>query len=112
LLVVHVLTRSDFVDLNRTDTDETDEAIPENQIRDTGADIAADQAQSVTDEFRSVGLVGDPAAQIINHAKEEDASFIVTSGRRRSSAGKVLFGSVTQSVILSAECPVLTVMDE
>lgn len=49
---------------------------------------------------------GDPAEMILDVAAEVDADNIVISGRKRSPAGKVLFGSVTQSIILSAECPV------
>lgn len=104
-LVVHVLTRSDFVDLKRTDADRTDESISEDQIRNTGADIAEDQARPIADDFRLVGLVGKPAERIIEHAEDGKASFIVTSGRKRSPIGKVLFGSVTQSIILNADLP-------
>ncbi|AFK18595.1 universal stress protein [Haloferax mediterranei ATCC 33500] len=50
---------------------------------------------------------GDPAEVIIDFAEEEDADLIVTAGRKRSPAGKALFGSVTQSVILNTDRPVM-----
>lgn len=50
---------------------------------------------------------GDPAAEILNHADETDVDLICLAGRKRTPAGKVLFGSVTQSVILGTEKPVL-----
>lgn len=50
---------------------------------------------------------GDPAEELIEAATEHDADLIVIGGRRRSPAGKALFGSVAQSVILNAERPVL-----
>lgn len=50
---------------------------------------------------------GDPAEAIIEAADEYDADLIVIGGRKRSPAGKALFGSVTQSVILNADRPVL-----
>lgn len=50
---------------------------------------------------------GDPAERIVAAAEEMDADCIALTGRRRSPAGKVLFGSVAQSVLLSAECPAL-----
>lgn len=50
---------------------------------------------------------GKPAETILRVASEIDANAIVMTGRKRSPTGKVLFGSVTQSVLLSAECPVI-----
>lgn len=50
---------------------------------------------------------GDPAEVIIEFAEEEDADLIVTAGRKRSPAGKALFGSVTQTVILNSDRPVM-----
>lgn len=51
---------------------------------------------------------GDPAESIIEHAEELDADAICVAGRKRSPAGKMLFGSVSQSVILNTDLPVLT----
>jgi nucleotide-binding universal stress UspA family protein len=50
---------------------------------------------------------GDPADQLLEVAQEADADLIVVAGRKRSPTGKALFGSVTQSVILNAERPVM-----
>jgi nucleotide-binding universal stress UspA family protein len=50
---------------------------------------------------------GDPADAIVATADEVDADLIVVGGRKRSPAGKALFGSVTQSVILGARRPVM-----
>jgi nucleotide-binding universal stress UspA family protein len=50
---------------------------------------------------------GDPADQLLEVAQDEDANLIVVAGRKRSPTGKALFGSVTQSVILNAERPVM-----
>ena len=44
-----------------------------------------------------------PAAGIVEHADRIDADLIVMGGRKRSAAGKAVFGSVTQSVILTAD---------
>lgn len=55
---------------------------------------------------------GDPAKQILAVATEIDADTIVMSGRKRSPTGKVLFGSVTQSVLLGADRPVTVTMSD
>lgn len=50
---------------------------------------------------------GDPAETIVRVAEELDAASIVIAGRKRSSVGKVLFGSVTQAVLLASDTPVV-----
>jgi len=44
---------------------------------------------------------------ILDHAEEQDVASLVLGGRKRSPAGKALFGSVTQSVILNTDRPVV-----
>ncbi|WP_254274440.1 universal stress protein [Haloarcula marina] len=50
---------------------------------------------------------GDPAGEILEHAEEYDVDQICVGGRKRTPAGKALFGSVTQDVILGTHRPVL-----
>ncbi|MFB6256490.1 MAG: universal stress protein [Haloplanus sp.] len=54
---------------------------------------------------------GDPADQLLDIAEEEGANLIVVAGRKRSPTGKALFGSVTQTVILNANRPVMVAGD-
>jgi nucleotide-binding universal stress UspA family protein len=49
---------------------------------------------------------GDPIKRILDHAQEYDVDVICLGGRKRTPAGKVLFGSVTQSVALESNRPV------
>ena len=63
------------------------------------------EAAGVETELQGYG--GDPTKAILNVAEDEDADQIVIAGRKRTPTGKVLFGSVTQSVILSTDLPVL-----
>lgn len=58
-------------------------------------------------EVRLKGDSGDPAKSILAIAEEIDADLITLAGRKHTPAGKVLFGSVTQSVLLNTDRPVL-----
>lgn len=50
---------------------------------------------------------GNPATEILDLAEELDVDLVCLGGRKRSPAGKVLFGSVTQSVLLDTDRSVL-----
>jgi nucleotide-binding universal stress UspA family protein len=50
---------------------------------------------------------GDTTQDIIDDAEQFDVDSIVLGGRKRSPAGKAIFGSVTQSVILNTDRPVV-----
>lgn len=73
--------------------------------------VISDAAGSLDRSYQAVTRVGSPGEEIVNYATESGASYIVTSGRKRSPVGKVLFGSVTQAVLLRSDCPVLSVME-
>lgn len=49
------------------------------------------------------------AATVLELAGKADASVLVIGARRRSPVGKFLLGSVTQTLILEAEMPVIVV---
>lgn len=52
---------------------------------------------------------GEPSQTILETAADVDANVICLAGRKRTPTGKVLFGSVTQAVVLNADRPVLVV---
>ncbi|MFC7231140.1 universal stress protein [Saliphagus sp. GCM10025308] len=60
-------------------------------------------------EYEYFESSGDPASELVEAAADLEADMICLSGRKRTPTGKVLFGSVTQAVILSSERPVTTV---
>lgn len=74
---------------------------------------SVDAAEALLEEmdigYETVIEIGDPAEMIITTATERDVDTIVMGGRKRSPIGKVLFGSVTQGVILSSDLPVTVV---
>lgn len=82
---------------------------------------ALDIAKSLTDmtlengdgvEIEPVGRIGNPSEEILSIAESLDARYIVIGGRKRSPTGKAIFGSVTQSVTLGSDRPVVTVIVE
>ncbi|MDL5360748.1 universal stress protein [Halalkalicoccus sp. NIPERK01] len=110
--VLHVLTREEFVSLERTNVSETGEAVPLESVVETARNIADETIAEANVTATAVGLVGDPADEIVGYANEQGARYIVAAGRKRSPVGKALFGSVVQSVLLSAECPVVSLRTE
>lgn len=113
LHVVHVLNQSRFRELERTSLDETGETIDVQTIREMAEEIADDVASaSLNTDYTAVGLIGEPAEEVVKYATNEGASYLAIGGRKRSKVGKALFGSVTQSILLNANIPVLTVMSD
>lgn len=65
-----------------------------------------------TDRVETVGRVGDPVEEVHAVADDLEASYVVIGGRKRSPTGKAIFGSRTQSILLNADRPVVTVMED
>jgi nucleotide-binding universal stress UspA family protein len=67
-------------------------------------------ADGMPHDIRHVDVGTTPASEVILHvAGEVEAELIVVGIHRRSPVGKLLLGSNAQRVLLSADCPVLTV---
>jgi nucleotide-binding universal stress UspA family protein len=82
---------------------------------DEGASITQyAPARAARDHLEAAGVEvtldersGDPGTQVVEYAEEDvDADVISVAGRKRSPAGKAVFGSVSQTVMLDAEIPV------
>ncbi|AAV47834.1 universal stress protein [Haloarcula sp. NS06] len=69
-------------------------------LEDAGVEVALEESS------------GEPADAILRLADEQDVDMIVVAGRKRTPTGKVLFGSVTQSVILGTDRSVLVCSGE
>ncbi|SFT03190.1 universal stress protein [Halostagnicola kamekurae] len=111
LHVVHVLNRGSFLKLERASVEKEGESVPVDKVRSMAKEIAADATDGITPDAEAVGLVGDPADKVVEYADQNDASYIVVGGRKRSPVGKALFGSVTQSILLDTSRPVVTITD-
>lgn len=80
-----------------------------------GASVTqVDSVKRAKEVFEDAGVTvelregsGDPAESILETADDIDADAICVAGRKRTPTGKALFGSVSQSVILNTERPVL-----
>jgi nucleotide-binding universal stress UspA family protein len=67
---------------------------------------AAEILESAGKTVTSLERAGDPAGEILTAAEERGVEQIVLGGRKRSPLGSLLFGSVTQEVILDSSRPV------
>jgi len=77
--------------------------------------VAEDVTTETVEDVESVsyrGRVGNVTEEILQVASEEDPRYLVVGGRKRTPVGKAIFGSVTQSVLLEADRPVITVLSE
>jgi nucleotide-binding universal stress UspA family protein len=102
LHVVHVLSRDEIEDSTGVEGGDVT-ALERAEKR------AAEIAEEVTDEFVAVGRIGRPAKELEDYVESIEGRYLVVGGRRRTPIGKALFGSVSQSVLLNVDIPVVTV---
>ncbi|WP_226008070.1 universal stress protein [Natrinema salinisoli] len=118
LSVLHIVSREEFESRKETVERVSDGRSYSKSQRE---DAAANAAKAVVIEtledashegISTLGRVGEPVPAILNVAADIGAEYIVIGGRKRSPAGKALFGSTTQSVLLEADRPVVTVISD
>mgnify|MGYP000297073460 CR=1 FL=1 len=95
LVVLHVMPE--------TETTEEAKSVAENAIR-----LSLDDPENVS----AAGALGDPAPRILNEAEERNASYVVLGPHKQTPIGKALMGSVSQLVLLNADCTVAFVAEE
>lgn len=85
-------------------------------ILEADEEAAADYLQAVAGRLRSQGInvevehhEGQPSSTIVERAQQLGVSLILMTTHGRSGLGRVVFGSVADSVLRHATCPVLLV---
>jgi len=76
------------------------------------AEDVIDETLDGTDGVTPQGRVGDPVEEVMAEANRRNARYLVIGGRKRTPVGKAMFGSTTQSILLTADIPVMTVIDD
>jgi nucleotide-binding universal stress UspA family protein len=109
VVVAHVFTDEEYQQaLDTLEIDRTAEKATPGEVarrHTTTRNLAAmlDEA-GMSYEFR--GGVGDHGEEIVAIAEAVDADLVIVGGRKRSPAGKAVFGSTAQEVMLESPCPV------
>ena len=104
IFVVHVLVPMPFVSPEPGFIDDMayDETFRENALKR--------MKDGINDEHNRMAFsvrVGDPGFEIVKHAKEIDADFIIMPSHGRTGVTRLLLGSVAERVLRLAECPVI-----
>ena len=106
LVVLHVMSQEEFETRWKEESDfYADDATDEAAL--TAIELTEMSVQE-SEDVTSKGRAGNPKEEILAEADLIDARYIVIGGRKRSSVGKAVFGSTTQSVLLEADRPVVT----
>lgn len=111
LLIVYVLSPADYIDIEGVGYDDTEDIKNMSNIEELAEEFAEGAAENVSIPYEAVGLVGKAADRVVDYAEEVNARYVVVGPRKRSPAGKAVFGSVAQSILLNSPCPVVTIVD-
>jgi nucleotide-binding universal stress UspA family protein len=71
----------------------------------------ADAERRAGRTVRSRVLWGDPAAEIVRHARDERCDLLVVGTHGRTGVARLFLGSVAERVVRQSSCPVLVVHD-
>jgi nucleotide-binding universal stress UspA family protein len=105
----HVYEPKEFESL--LDSRDLDSGDPSVLARDNDmVETAAELLQEAGVSFKVAADTGDPAEEIVSFVKANDIDHVFVGGRRRSPAGKVILGSVSQTVLIETEVPCTIIM--
>jgi nucleotide-binding universal stress UspA family protein len=103
---LHVVNVRTYDSLDKADSTTT----PDQSVKEAITAAAADAVGETNVPTVPVGLIGTPEDELLQYASSIDPRYIVIGDVKRSPLGKAIFGSRLQTVILGADCPVLTVV--
>ncbi|WP_142860162.1 universal stress protein [Salinigranum halophilum] len=109
VVLAHVFTDEEYEDtLDALEIDpNAEEATPGDAARrHTTTRELGKMLEAAGMEYEVRGGVGDRGKEIVQIAKDVDADLVIVGGRKRSPAGKAVFGSTAQEVMLESPCPV------
>ena len=76
-----------------------------------GIDTVAAALEDAGLDCDVAGEIGDPTETILRVAAETDADLLFAAGRKRSPAGKAVFGSTIHGLMTDSPCPVVFVRE-
>lgn len=110
--IIHVYTEDDIEKLE--DMYDIDPREPQQlgaaAEHNTAVNELSERLDGLGIENTTYGGVGDVGTEVIELARQLDVDFILIGGRERSPAGKAIFGSTAQSILLNAPMPVISCM--
>jgi nucleotide-binding universal stress UspA family protein len=112
VVLLHVFTRDEYDEtLSNLDFDTTASEVSPDQVAARHRSVRTLQRSldEADVEYAVRGAVGEHGPGIVDAAADVDADLVIVGGRRRSPAGKAVFGSTAQEVMLEAPCPVMFV---
>lgn len=100
----HVYGPDEFADLLEArglESADPSDLVVDNASVETAAEVLRDAGL----EFSVEAATGDPSETITDYVEDHDVDHVFLGGRNLSPTGKVLLGSVSQSVILDTDVP-------
>ncbi|NEU58187.1 universal stress protein [Halorussus sp. MSC15.2] len=117
LVLLHVTTDDEYEEKRQTMESIPNDAVgySEEKAREGAEAFAADIGREALDgidvSWEAVGALGNEQTEILDAAERYDCDHLFIAGKKRSPAGKALFGDLTQSIILNFTGPVTVVTE-
>lgn len=114
VVIAHAFTEAEYEEVrDRLGFEEPASRVDPDEVarrREPAGEIATALEEAGV-EYEIRGAMGDHASAVVDLAEEVEADRIVVGGRQRSPADKVVLGSTSQDILLSAPCPTVFVRD-